>query len=308
MWARRLASGAGAAGVLLVAAAAGSAENLHYTCSSRALIRQVEVREDPARNLACEVLYRKETENPGVEQVLWSAQRDHQFCTEKAEGLVELLESHGWACEPAGASAAAPERVEARVRPEPKPEASPAAPARDQAGVRPEPKSELAPADAGTDQARVPPELKPEPPITVPAVARPSREPDPVLRTAIAQDLEQLKGSTEATVDAEVGALGDLNGDGREDAAVMITFDPDGDDHAQYLVAYVADGQTFRPAASKFLGGRYREIYGGEIEDIQAGEIHVSLQVLKANDPYCCPSGQQPASFTLQGDELLRRE
>lgn len=267
MWARRLAIGLALAGVLSPAGGAW-AESLHFSCSIGSRIRQIEVRsDDPTRGVPCEVLYRKESESPGVE-VLWTARVDRQFCADKALGLVERLEGYGWACGPVDASPEEPENVEARV----------------------------------------PPELKPEPAATLPAVSRPRGEPDPVLATAIDHDLEQLKGSAEAVVDAEIGARGDLNGDGRDDAAVVITFDPDGADHAQYLVAYVADGTTFRPAASKFLGGRYREVYGGQIQGIQDGDILVSLHVLKADDPYCCPSGEQAASFALEGDELLRRE
>lgn len=332
MWAKRRASGVGAVGLLLVmgpvAAEPVAAAGLHVTCSARGLIRQVEVREhDPARDAACAVLYRKESENPGIEEVLWTAQRDSQFCDDKARGLIERLESAGWACEPVDPAATGPEIIEARVPPErkpaattpgaqveqprvpPQPQPEPSAGTQvEQSRVPPEPKPEPPAAGAQVGQVRVAPELQPQPAPTVPATARPGREPDPVLRTAIAQDLEQLKGSAEATVDADIGALGDLNGDGLEDAAVVITFDPDGDDHAQYLVAYVADGTTYRPAASKFLGGRYRQIYGGEVQDIREGTILVSLHVLKADDPYCCPSGQQPATFTLRGEELLRRD
>jgi hypothetical protein len=45
----------------------------------------------------CNVVYTKQTE--GVEdQVLWSAESDEAYCTEKAKGLVAKLESNGWVC------------------------------------------------------------------------------------------------------------------------------------------------------------------------------------------------------------------
>lgn len=141
------------AGAGLVVSSA-KAESESFNCKMGNLVRQVEVRSGASvADLACQVLYRKQTEQPGVEEVLWSATSDATFCADKAQGLVDKLESHGWACEVAGGGGAEQEIVEARV----------------------------------------PPELTPEPVPTLPAVAKPSRNDDPVLDAAIAQDLSSSR-------------------------------------------------------------------------------------------------------------------
>ena len=66
-------------------------------------IRRVEIAaQDPNGDVPCEVVYWKDTEQPGVRSVLWSAQTDAAFCARKAEELVDTLKSAGWSCAMAG--------------------------------------------------------------------------------------------------------------------------------------------------------------------------------------------------------------
>lgn len=53
---------------------------------------------DKAANKPCEVHYKKETEQPGHDQVLWSSGKDNAFCATKAEGFVQKLGGMGWTC------------------------------------------------------------------------------------------------------------------------------------------------------------------------------------------------------------------
>ena len=46
----------------------------------------------------CEVHYKKETEMPGHDQVLWNAKNDPTFCESKAQAFVQKLEGMGWTC------------------------------------------------------------------------------------------------------------------------------------------------------------------------------------------------------------------
>lgn len=48
--------------------------------------------------LPCEVHYKKETEQPGHDQVLYSANSDLSFCHAKAAAFVDKLNGMGWAC------------------------------------------------------------------------------------------------------------------------------------------------------------------------------------------------------------------
>lgn len=46
----------------------------------------------------CEVHYKKETEQAGHDQVLWTATNDVSFCHAKASAFVDKLTGMGWAC------------------------------------------------------------------------------------------------------------------------------------------------------------------------------------------------------------------
>ena len=58
-------------------------------------------------------------------------------------------------------------------------------------------------------------------------------------------------------------------------------------------------------AASRFIGGRYRKVFGGAVAAIEAGRIRLELQVLEADDAYCCPTGSESALFALENGELV---
>jgi hypothetical protein len=291
----------GAAVCFLVVPAAEAASS-NYQCDLRGTSRRVELRYDGAPGRPpCEVVYHKETEQPGVEQVLWTAQRDVGFCRSKADALVGTLEDNGWRCsggdsddaiaaQRQAAPIAEPPRTGSILEPpqtDPMPEPPPS---------KPPVQARLAPPETenGADQG-------PEPERRPPAV------PDPALEAAVARDLARLKTTNDA-VEAQIGQFGDLNGDGIDDAAVLITFDAEGTDHAQYLVAYVAQDSTYRPAASRFIGGRYRKVFDAEVAKIERGQITLELRVLEPDDPYCCPSGSTSASYTLENGELVSTE
>lgn len=239
-----------------------------WRCVLDGTVREIEVRFSGADGgLPCEVVYRKVTEAPGSPEVLWTAESDAEYCRSKAEGLASKLGEHLWQCS----------RDEpAQAAREPEPEATP--------GPAP------APPAMAVRTGEVPEEngYAPE-----------------ALEAAVSRDLERLKQSSEDVVDASIGDFGDLNGDGIPDAAVLITFDAEGSDHAQYLVAYVATQETFRPAASRFIGGRYRKVFDAEIDGIESGQIRLALRVLEPDDPYCCPSGTEEAVFALQDGQLV---
>lgn len=131
---------------------------------------------------------------------------------------------------------------------------------------------------------------------------------EPALRQAVVRDLEKLKERGGKRASATIAGIGDLDGDGADDAVALITFDAEGPDRAQYLVAYLFDGGIFRSTASRFIGGRFRDAYDGEVEGIEDGAILVHLRTLKAGDAACCPSGSRRATFVLRDGELVRAE
>lgn len=78
-------------------AAAGGFTDM--VCTNGGNTRRVELVTGAGENkLPCEVHYKKETEQPGHDQVLWSANSDLSFCHAKASAFVDKLTGMGWAC------------------------------------------------------------------------------------------------------------------------------------------------------------------------------------------------------------------
>jgi len=76
-----------------------SASDHSASCKNGNNVRRVEITPGEAGSPnGCSVAYFKETENPGVTQVLWSAKNNKDYCKEKAEGFVQKLSGMGWDC------------------------------------------------------------------------------------------------------------------------------------------------------------------------------------------------------------------
>jgi len=68
-----------------------------WSCRHSNDVREVHVVQTTEAPAPCQVVYKKLTE--GVEdQVLWNAQFDGAYCTEKATAFITNLESWGWTC------------------------------------------------------------------------------------------------------------------------------------------------------------------------------------------------------------------
>ncbi len=98
-------------------------------------------------------------------------------------------------------------------------------------------------------------------------------------------------------------ALGDLNGDGAEDAAVILVSNPGGSGTFYELAAVINSRGKAKHAASVFLGDRVK------VEDISisTGQIVVKMVTHDRTDPMCCPSLKVEQEYALQGDELVRQ-
>lgn len=275
---------------------AGTAYGLEYQCERGDANRSVAIEyQEPGQQVPCEVIYHKPPQDPSV---LWRANSEVGFCEAKAEELVETLESGGWACdEPEGAAAAA-RREPAATPTEP---AQPSVPREDPAAAQqpPEPEPTVEPERQAAPREPTEPAEQDDQMATSPQDA-----PDPALEAALARDLNKLKDSSDAEVQADGASYGDLDGDGQDDAAVLITFDDGGAGYVQYLVAYLSANDSYQPVASHLVGGRHREVHRGEIMGISSGAIVLDLQILKPEDAACCPSGSRTAVFVLQDGEL----
>jgi hypothetical protein len=105
----------------------------------------------------------------------------------------------------------------------------------------------------------------------------------------------------------ESAELGDLDRDGRADAAVLLNYQAGQTGSAQFLMAYRFDGDRFYPAAKTYVGGADTDVLASGIERIADGAIEVLLEVRQQGDLECCPSGRRREAYVLQDGNLVAR-
>ena len=306
---------------------AGAAE---FHCRNGDLVRRIELRgPDTTEGAACEVRYWRNARAPETGRSLWRANQDTEFCAARTRELIVRLEAGGWTCSPGEQSAAAAPVPAAGAGPEAAPRAEPraATPAPITRALEPEPPDATAgakppaPAVAPEEEptarreARVGPSAPPEEPAPR-AVARaePSAPPDePTARppaSARAALLDQVVEQTLHSVQelyggqfqADLAAFGDLDGDGLEDAAVLITYQSDPEEYVQYLVAYLFNGETFQSVATRNVGGRFLDALRADLQGIADGRILVELEALDGGAT-CCATRR--TAFALENGQLV---
>jgi hypothetical protein len=294
------------------------ARSREYQCARGLAIRSIVVEyQVPGQKVPCEVFYYEPLQIP---RVLWKARAQAGFCESKADQLLQELDRKGWSCvRVQGAAPTAAGEVPSRLA---QPEVKADVP--EPTGLRGQ---ETKPANAvrsnsePTDTPREPTGAETAAPseeadrfertrqtgalAVGPRHPRMARFPDVALSIAFARDLRKLQEGSHAKVEAGSPRFGDLDGDGKLDAALLITFASGRADHLQYLVVYVYREGTYHLAASRFIGGSYRDVRSGELEAIEAGRIFIRLQIEQTDDVGCCPPGDQ-AAFVLENGSLSR--
>jgi hypothetical protein len=247
-------------------------------------IRRIELAvQDPARGVPCEVVYWKDTEEPGVRRVLWSARTDAK------------LEAVGWNCTSANQAAA--------QAPSTPPASTPPVTASTSGAAKP---SEPPPSERSEVAPEIKEALAPQQESTPPASASTSAtSPADELDAIIEQNLARLNEGVEGTFDALIADYGDLNGDNREDGLVLFTYESQRLGQARFIAAYLFDGQGYTLAATKPLTGGNDRLRGAEVESVDGGVISIRLEVLEPGDAACCPSGVYRQALILRDGELI---
>ena len=108
-------------------------------------------------------------------------------------------------------------------------------------------------------------------------------------------------GATHYTVRLlDVIAYGDINGDTKPDAAVILAEDFGGSGIFESVVAVLNRVAGPYQISHVKLGDRVQIIRA----EISRGVIHLNMFVHSPNDPECCPSSEQNQSFWLLGNKL----
>jgi hypothetical protein len=98
----------------------------------------------------------------------------------------------------------------------------------------------------------------------------------------------------------DVYAYGDLNGDGKVDAAVILAENQGGSGVFESVIAVINQGGTPHQASQAQLGDR---VLVNSV-DISSGVIHLDMVVQGPSDPMCCPSVPQKQNYWLIGNRL----
>jgi heat shock protein HslJ len=99
----------------------------------------------------------------------------------------------------------------------------------------------------------------------------------------------------------EVYAFGDLNGDGVDDAVVILIESSGGSGSFIYLAAVINESGTPVNVVTYFVGDR-EQVQAITIED---GEITLNMVTHGPDDPMCCPTQEVTKKYQLEGDQLV---
>jgi hypothetical protein len=95
-------------------------------------------------------------------------------------------------------------------------------------------------------------------------------------------------------------AFGDLNGDGKDDAAIILAENSGGSGTFVSVVAVLNQNGAPHQVDQAQLGDRQLV----NSVDISSGVIHLDMTVHSPTDPMCCPSVPQKQNFWLIGNKL----
>jgi hypothetical protein len=101
-----------------------------------------------------------------------------------------------------------------------------------------------------------------------------------------------------------VHARGDLDADGKEEAAVVLESETGGSGVFVDLVVFTADGSGPRQLEARFLGDRVQV----ESLSLENGSVIVVLLTHDDEDPLCCPTRSVVRRFVWEADTLEETE
>jgi uncharacterized membrane protein/heat shock protein HslJ len=96
-------------------------------------------------------------------------------------------------------------------------------------------------------------------------------------------------------------AFGDLNGDGADDAAIILITDPGGSGTFHHLGVVINQKGSPKHLASQLLGDRVKV----KSVSIRSGEIAVEMLTHGPNDPMCCPNFRVTRNYALRESKLV---
>ena len=102
--------------------------------------------------------------------------------------------------------------------------------------------------------------------------------------------------------------LGDINGDGKDDIAVLYTIESFccGNNYQFYLAVFIRNGSKFDLVTSTEVGGKGNR--GVNFNTIRHGKILLNTDEYLPDDPMCCPSSKGSTAYVLKNGKLIERD
>lgn len=91
-------------------------------------------------------------------------------------------------------------------------------------------------------------------------------------------------------------AIGDINGDGVQDAAVVLRVNTGGSGVFVYLAVLVDNNNTLNNISTLFLGDR---VQVKSLSILESNKIRIKMLVRGPNDAACCPSQEEIQGYSL---------
>jgi len=102
--------------------------------------------------------------------------------------------------------------------------------------------------------------------------------------------------------------FGDIDGDGKDDIAVLYTIEGFccGNNYHFYLAVLINRGSKFELVTSAEVGGKGER--GVEFNAIKNGKILLNTDEYLPDDPMCCPSSKGRTTYSLKNGKLIESD
>ena len=257
-------------------------------CVNGGDVRRIEIRfADDEGSLPCRVIYRPEADSETIGIVSWQDIESVPACQAQADEVVQRLTLEGWSC--SNDDIAADKAVALAHE-------LPPSDTYNSAEVTAPIEAAIGDLKAGTTTDRVTHFVENS------DVDPPSED----LVELIESNLSVLSTSIDGRLEAKIAGYGDLNADEVDDALVLYTYTSPQPAYRQFLAAYVFDGETYQLTATRAVGSHISATRNAQLEVIDGGVVHLSLQAFEPGDPSCCPSGTRYIALALQELDLVQ--